>query len=402
MGVTGDQTTRRRPGDGRSGQINFLYTNIGRGHPFYLDGIIGCLPSERVGDVTDVFAGTTGLARGLWVGARLIYRSVGGGGPYSSLYNRLRQRNDYDRHGPLQRLMGRPLRRTYSDRPDPLVTAHPVLVAILEGTRGLIYQHGEVTAPVESWVHGRHRVLVPLSSTADRFIAAGIPERNLFVSGLCIESALVEAAEGAFEGRLARLAGGDPLCGAFFTSGAEPREHVKRLVSAVLSAACAGGRALVFARGNGRFAARLRARLEKSGRDFASVRSIAELRGAESEVLLCLYENRRGLDAFTARLFERFDYFVAPSHERTNWALGLGLPMFIVDPPLGSYAPLNRELLLAASVARALEERRVASRFGSRVGELHAAGELTRMAEAGWGRFEIRGFCNIAEFLQTL
>lgn len=294
------------------------------------------------------------------------------------------------------------MRRAYSDRPDPLVTAHPVLVAILEGTPGLVYQHGEVTAPAESWVHGRHRVLVPLSSTADRFIAAGISERSLFVSGLCIEGAMVEAAEGAFEARLARLAGGGPLCGAFFTSGAEPREHLERLVSAVLSAVCAGGRALVFARGNGRLAARLRARLEKRGRDLASVRSIAELRDAESEVLLCLYENRRELDAFTAELFERFDYFVAPSHERTNWALGLGLPMFIVDPPLGSYSPLNREFLLAASVARALEDRRDASRFGSMVGELRAAGELTRMAEAGWGRFEIRGFCNIAEFLQTL
>ena len=80
MGVTGDKSTRGRPDGGRSGRINFLYTNIGRGHPFYLDGIIECLPPGRVGDVTDVFGETAGLARGLWAGARIIYRSVGGGG----------------------------------------------------------------------------------------------------------------------------------------------------------------------------------------------------------------------------------------------------------------------------------------------------------------------------------
>ena len=31
----------------------------------------------------------------------------------------------------------------------------------------------------------------------------------------------------------------------------------------------------------------------------------------------------------TSALFDHFDFFMAPSHERTCWAFGLGLPMFI-------------------------------------------------------------------------
>jgi hypothetical protein len=385
-----------------STSINFLYTNIGRGHPFYLDGIIECMQPDRIGDVTDVFAATTGVARGAWRLARLVYTSAGVGGPYSSLYSRLRSRSDYNRRGVMRGVMGRQLRRTYLGDPRPLVVGHHFLVAILKDKPGLVYQHGEVSAPEESWVRGRHRVLVPLAETADRLIAAGFSARNIVVSGLCIEPGLVTQAEKAHMARLDRLARPGPLSGAFFSSGAEPREHVERLVTAALSAVAGGGRVIVFARRSGLLAARIAARFAELGRDLRKMRSLENLPVPEPQDLLCLYDDRRQLDKFTARLFERFDYFVAPSHERTNWALGLGLPMVIVEPLLGSFSPLNREFLLEASVASTLGDRRGASRFGETVRELQATGELTKMAEAGWGRFETRGFSNIAEFLQSL
>lgn len=395
-------TTPAEPAGRRSGRIDFLYTNIGRGHPFYLDGIIECLPHERLGTVTDVFATTGGTARRLWEVARLVYHAAGNGGLYSSLYNRYRRRSDYNRAGLLSRTMGRPLRRIYRANPDPLVIAHPLLVSMLNGKAGLVYQHGEVTAPRESLVMGRHHVLVPLASTADAFSAAGIPKRRLFVSGLCIEPALVERAEQARDARLTRLAGHGPLCGAFFSSGAEPREHRERLAAAALSAVRAGGRAIVFARRSGKLAARVSQEFGVAGRDLQRASSLDELPSGDSEALLCLGGDRRELDGFTARLFERFDYLVAPAHERTNWALGLGLPMFIVDPPLGSYSPLNSEFSQAASVATVLGSRAAASELGALVGALRADGALERMAEAGWRRFEIRGFFRIAEFLQAL
>jgi hypothetical protein len=383
-------------------RIDFLYTNVGRGHPFYLDGIIGCLPRDRVGTVTDVFAQTTGIAHGAWRLARHIYESAGGAGPYSSLYNRMRRRSDYNRGGLLLSTMGRPLRKLHLGDPNPLVVAHPILAATLRDKANLVYQHGEVAAPRESWVRGRHRVLVPLSSTADAFIAAGLPARSLFVSGLCIEPALVARAGPAWRARLDRIASSDRLCGAFFSSGAEPQEHVESLSAAAVSAAAGGGRVIVFARRLGRLAARVVKRFEQRDYHLRDLETFDELPGRDCGHLICVYDDRRQLDGLTAGLFDRFDYFVAPSHERTNWALGLGLPMFIVGPPLGSFAPLNREFLLAASVAEKLGSPTEASGFGGRVLELRATGGLLEMAEAGWGRFDIRGFFNIAEFLTTL
>ena len=59
--------------------IEFLYTNIGRGHPHYLDGIVESLSKERVGRVTDVFAVSAGIERAAWKTVRTVYR-VGGRG----------------------------------------------------------------------------------------------------------------------------------------------------------------------------------------------------------------------------------------------------------------------------------------------------------------------------------
>jgi hypothetical protein len=205
------------------------------------------------------------------------------------------------------------------------------------------------------------------------------------VSGLCIEPALVVQAEVAFHARLDRLAGSAPLCGAFFSSGAEPRAHVESLAAVATSVVSTGGRVLIFARRAGALAARL-----------------AETLGEEPRATLCLYDGRQELNEFTQRSFGDFDYFVAPSHERTHWALGLGLPMFVVGPSIGSFAPLNREVLLANGVARVVADRRAASELDGTLETLRRSGELSAMAQAGWDRFDTRGFSNIAEMLQSL
>lgn len=369
---------------GVTDQINFLYTGIGRGHPHYLDGIVECLPPERLGNVTDVFTETSGAARAAWSLARSVYLAGGRNPALSTLYNRLRARGDYNRGGMLQDLMGRPLRRAYMEDRSPLVVAHPVLAAVLRDRGNLFYQHGELAAPRESWVRGLHRTIVPTEATADVFIAAGIGAESLFVSGLCIEPGLVVQAEEAFNSRLDRLSGTSPLCGAFFTSGAEPRAHVESLVAAATSTVAAGGRALVFARRGGALATRL-----------------AQTSGDEPRAAVCLYDGRQELNELTRNSFGDFDYFVAPSHERTHWALGLGLPMFVVGPSVGSFAPLNREALLAHGVARDLEDKRAASLIGVALKSLRRRGELRAMAEAGWERFDARGFQNVAELLQS-
>jgi len=114
---------------------------------------------------------------------------------------------------------------------------------------------------------------------------------------------------------------------------------------------------------------------------------------------LVMFNSRREESILTARLFPWFDYFVAPSHERTNWALGLGLPMFIIGPEIGSFAPLNRDLLLAAGVAQRLEAPTPARSFGERLRALRDDGSLMRMTRAGWDRQPINGFEKIAKLL---
>jgi hypothetical protein len=89
---------------------------------------------------------------------------------------------------------------------------------------------------------------------------------------------------------------------------------------------------------------------------------------------------------------------VAPAHERTNWALGLGIPMFIVGPCYGPFAPLNERLLLEAGVARSPDDAGF-RRFGKMLRDMRQQGLLSAMSRAGWGRFNINGFDIMASFL---
>jgi hypothetical protein len=383
--------------------IRFLYTNIGRGHPFYLDGIIEALVRRgSIGIVrgeTDVFKVSTGLSNLAWRAARAVYRGGASGGLLGTAYNRLRSARDYNRRGLVQRLMGRSLRRRYIEDNSPLVVAHPILVAELAGKERLIYQHGENVVPDEALVAGADTVCVPSEEAADRFADYGYSRSALFVSGLCIEPALVKQAGDAYSERIVRLDSAEPPAGAFFSSGAEPRRHVDALAAAALSAVEAGGKALVFARQGGRLASAVVRSCLKRNISFEIGDSHSPFAGELPALVVVGFNSRREESIFTARLFPWFDYFAAPSHERTNWALGLGLPMFIVGSEIGSFAPLNRDLLLAAGVAQRIETLPMARSFGERLRALRDDGSLMRMAQAGWQRRPIDGFEQIAERL---
>lgn len=98
------------------GRVHLVYTNIGRGHPFYLDGIRQLLPPERLGTVRDVFDCCHGVSGLLWRTARWLYASGSSCGGNRSLYSRVRARTDYTRAGPALTLMGAPLRRAVAFR----------------------------------------------------------------------------------------------------------------------------------------------------------------------------------------------------------------------------------------------------------------------------------------------
>jgi len=111
------------------------------------------------------------------------------------------------------------------------------------------------------------------------------------------------------------------------------------------------------------------------------------------------FDSRRIEDHLSARLFSSFDYLVAPAHERSNWALGLGLPMLAVGPAIGPFAPLNKDLVVQEGVAMSIESDQEAAHMGATIEKLRQSGRLEQMAAAGWGKQGIDGFDNIAQFL---
>ena len=386
-------------------RITFLYTNIGRGHPFYLDGIMEALiRSQAVSLVRRelaVFDLSHGLSRVGLPTARWLYRRGSSGGVAGFVYRQLRSHTDYNRDSLSLRLMGRDVREAFVGDSDPLIVAHPTMVGILRGKPELIYQHGELVTPDEAVVRGASTVLVPTPEAAEPFRThGGYRPEQVVVTGLCIEPSLIRQAADAHAARLARYRStGEPMIGAFFSSGAEPAAHVTRLIAAAHSVVLAGGRVILFAQNHRDLARRAARALAERSISFGSIDSSDVIPSDLPAVLIVRHNSRREENLLTSRLFSLFDFFVAPPHERSNWALGLGLPMFLIGPDIGPFAPLNRRVLLNSGAAQAIEAPMDAHPLGARIARLRANGSLTSMAQAGWGHREINGFARIAAFL---
>lgn len=382
--------------------ISCLYTNIGRGHPFYLDGVIeelGRLDDSPEIGVYDALTVSRGLANRAWRVARWMYRRGSSGGPFGRVYSGLRKDRDYGRRSPTLALLGRDLRRRFRSGAEPLVAAHPILIGILRDRQNLIYQHGEVVAPGEALVRGASLVMVPTEPVAQAFVDFGYKRSQILVSGLCIEPRLVSRAEEAYGLRSGRLQAGGPLTGLFVSSGAEPREHVSRIASSITSSVGSGVAPFVLARKGGRLEREVLAVSRSRDIDVRVTRPGESVDQTHSGCLLGLFESRAEEAMLAAHWFDRLDFLVAPPHERTNWAIGLGLPMFALTPAIGPFAPLNLRLLLQSGTTVAIESDSQAARFGERLTELHRSGRLLDMARRGWEQYEIGGFARIAESL---
>ncbi len=379
----------------------FIYTDIGRGHPFYLDGIREALIRQKslglVRGQTNVFELSRGLSLAAWKLVRKTYRLGASDGTLGKLYSRLRLGADYNQPSLTLNILGADIRRACREITGPIVVAHPILVAILKGRPGLFYQHGELAAPREALVRGAECVFVPTEDAAEPFVSSGYGRDQVFVSGLCIEGGLVRQAEEVFAARLLRINGQGPLTGAYFSSGAEPKTHVDKLVNSAGHAIASGGKAIVFAVGGGRFYRRAAELFQRWQVDYRDIDSSDFIPAELPSALVVTYSSRRELDIFTDKLFAFFDYLVAPSHERSNWALGLGLPMFVVEPTYGPFAPVNADILYRSGVARSLDEA-ASSGFGQLLRDLRQRGYLSEMSESGWKKHCINGFKSIAKF----
>ncbi|UCE23592.1 MAG: hypothetical protein JSU74_09840, partial [Candidatus Zixiibacteriota bacterium] len=232
---------------------------------------------------------------------------------------------------------------------------------------------------------------------AESFVDGGYEDNQVIVTGLCIEPSLVRRAGDAYQARLLRINGQNPLTGAFFSSGAEPKAHIDKLVTAAGQAVAEGGTVILFTGPRGRFLRKARDAFRGWQIECVEIGAGDPIPAEPPEALIVKYSSRRELDIFTEKLFGLFDYFVSPSHERTNWALGLGLPMFIVGPAYGPFSPINERLLKEAEVAETVDET-AASGFGEWLTDLRQHGYLSEMAQSGFERRPIDGFSSIADF----
>jgi hypothetical protein len=383
--------------DIKNAEFAFIYTDIGRGHPNYLDGIIERLqndyPSIRYYR-TNVFEISKGWSLCGWRLVRWMYRFGARGGLITSIYGMARRfSGGGEGAGLFLYRLGRDTRKLVERYDNPVVVAHPILAKMLLKKRPAIYQHGELACPVEAVIKGNHKILVPLDDVAAKFERAGIDSGNLLVTGQCIESGLVGRAESVFEKRLERLKGNKPLTAALFSSGAYPAAHLKKLRCAARSLLQAGHNVIFFAGLSSRIA-------RKFGDYFNRVGFPAGERvDNDMQLRIMSSENRQEENQKVTALFDSFDFFIAPAHERTNWSVGLGLPQFILCPHIGSYAPLNAAIALERGVAREIPDMSVAMGFAETLNTMKENGKLADMARRGFGHTRIDGFFGCVKVL---
>jgi hypothetical protein len=363
-------------------------SEIGRGHPSYLDSVLLVLsrlstsPSVQCHTVPELCTDASGLA---WRAARAAYRFGGQGGLSTSLYNRLRPP-----HGRPSRLqlstLGRSIRKRLSGHEGICLVDHPLLAHILAPVCRVVYIHGEIAAPGVSAVPDAWRTFVPLESTATRLEVSGVRREALSVTGLLIEPDVVAAAEASYQARLPRLESDRPLVVGLFLSGARPRPHVARLTACVESLAKSGHKSFVFPGTGESVAASMRSELRRRGVPDDAVHVVSS-RGRNDET-------RR-----TAELLPSLDVMVAAAHERTNWAIGLGLPMFALLPHIGPFARENFEFATAQGVCLSLTSSADAAALGSTLDALRRSGRLAEMARNGWGKHAINGAAAAARVL---
>jgi len=377
--------------------VVFISTEIGRGHPSYLDGLADMLRSDHPHIPFfrgDVFALSKGVSLAAWKSVRRMYRVGGRGGAVSSAYGRLRKATGAAQgKGATSRVLGRDVRRSLSSFSGLIVAAHPLVAGILASDHDVIYQHGELAAPPESFVTGCRKIFVPLEETAECFLRAGFSDDDLLVTGQCIETDLVALAPGAFRERVSRLDSNRPLTAALFSSGAYPRDHIALLERAAVLLIRAGHTVHLFAGQSPRMTS-----------DFAKniagdLTAGAVDQSAEDKLHIIHTRNRADENRTVADIFERLDLFIAPAHERTNWAVGLGLPQIILTPHIGSYAPLNARFALERQVAVEIDYSKKIPSAAEIITDLRRDGRLKAMAENGFGKNPIDGFARAARFI---
>jgi len=365
----------------RQSPLVSVCSEIGRGHPSYLDSVLLALarlcpenPPIPCLTVPELCTGTSGLA---WKLARTGYRLGAKGGLLTWAYNRLRSADS--RPSGLQlSLLGSSLRRKFAGFTGIVLVDHPLLAHILAPVCRVAYLHCEIAAPGLAAVPAAWRTFIPLPVTSRKLQALGIRPEALAVTGLVIEPELAAAAEASYQARLVRLRSDRPLNVGFFLSGARPRPHITRIFACVESLAKSGHKSVLFWGYGMLLAAKLRYQLGRRGIPDDAARVVWS-------------RGRRDETTRTAEVLADLDVMVAAAHERTNWAIGLGLPMFALLPHIGPFAAGNFAFASEQGTCLPLEGIAGAAGLADTMNDLRRSGRLAEMSRNGWGRSAIDG-----------
>jgi len=382
-------------------KIIALYTNIGRGHPNYLDSLLVVLQKSYQNiESRTVFEESKGLSLLFWKLVARFYILGGRGGTSTKLYNWLRHRQtETSTDSLLIKILGRDLIGAYKNFKGICLVEHPVVARILGRVCRTWYVHGEIAAPPECAIKGIEKIFVPLEETKDKLVSCGADPKTIVVTGLLIEPRLVEIAEKSFQARLKRIESKAPLTVGFFTSGAYPKEHMKKILVAAKSVIEHKMRAIIFAGTNPKKFEWFEKEMKKWGFEVVEDTDNSVKEEQNGDVCLVIRKTRQADTQRAVELLPTIDVFVAASHERTNWAVGLGIPMFVLFPLIGTFASLNFEFAQRQKVAYPLDSSEKAKNLGKIISELRENGQLPQMAQNGFGLHKIDGASEAASHL---
>jgi hypothetical protein len=374
-------------------RIVALYTDIGRGHPSYLDSLLYLL-KQKYPDLisTTVFDESRGLSLLGWKFVAWLYGISGKGGIQTRFYNLVRKRSQGGSQDSLfLRILRRDLRRSFRGFDGVCLVGHPIVARALADVCRVWYVHGEIAAPAECAVKGVEKILVPLEETKEKLVSLGADEKSVLVCGLMIEPGLVDGAEEAFRKRVERIQSDKPLTVGFFTSGAYPKEHMEKIVLGVRSVLQSKMKAVVFCGTNPEKYTWIKAQLKDVSAQVVEDKGEDRSEDDRFDLKLVARSVRQEDTQRAVELIPGLDVFVAASHERTNYAVGLGLPLFVLFPLIGTFATQNFEFASRHDAAWPLESGQKARELGRHLAGLRQMGELLQMAQNGHARVHIEG-----------
>lgn len=379
-------------------KIHVLYSEIGRSRPFCLDGTIEALQGgygDRVEiNASNVFRLSQGISFRGWRSIDRADLKSGGPGIFlGTLYNESRPfRKNF-----FTRLLMRDIRSYYRHNPEAVLTAHPLLAQALSDATDVIYLHGDSAVLSGAVINRASLFLVPTESAARRYIESGIPEKRVRIVGLFIGKALISDHGVDIAKREARISDKETLVGAFYTARCETSGHIEKVLKMLESLDRDSQRGVVFCRAGGAMERSLMKNLDcrryvpgkKEERFHEAVK--------KNNILIVIYNERKQLDNYFTEMFKYLDYLVAPPLELTDWSLGMGVPFFVLNPPIGPYAESNRKLLLESGTATEIDSIEKAGDFSAFLGRLRESGKLLEMSRNGYGKYGIDGFAESAK-----